>query len=133
MLRLRDRYGILLRSKHDNVVSCKKHMHTESGKKKDRQLLSEEREKSSQYHVFFNPASTRAGVNGASRSRTPVASKIALAIAAAMWAALDGSPPPRAGCSGRLTNTISISGTSGGLMTTKLFESKVSIPDQPFR
>ena len=66
-------------------------------------------------YAFFNPASTRSGVNGASRRRTPVASKIALAIAAAIGA-LDGSPPPRAGISGRLINTISISGTSGNLM-----------------
>ena len=67
-------------------------------------------------HAFFKPASTRAGVNGASRRRTPTASKIALAIAAAIGA-LDGSPPPRAGISGRLINTSSISGTSGNRIT----------------
>src|SRR5205809_4117029 len=46
---------------------------------------------------FFccNPARIRCGVNGASRRRTPVASKIALAMAAPTGA-LDGSPPPRA-------------------------------------
>src|SRR6266542_5515038 len=65
-------------------------------------------------YAFFIPASTRCGVNGASRRRTPTASKIALAIAAAIGA-LDGSPPPRAGISGRLSKTISISGTSGNL------------------
>ena len=51
-------------------------------------------------------------MNGASRRRTPTASKIALAMAAAIGA-LDGSPPPRAGISGRLIKTISISGTVG--------------------
>jgi Trk-type K+ transport system membrane component len=43
------------------------------------------------YAFFCSPASTRAGVNGASRKRTPTASKIALAMAAAIGA-LDGSP-----------------------------------------
>jgi hypothetical protein len=46
--------------------------------KGDRLLFSEEREKSSQspnhVYAFFNPARIRVGVNGASRSRTPVAS-----------------------------------------------------------
>src|SRR5205809_7453937 len=66
---------------------------------------------------FFccNPARIRCGVNGASRRRTPVASKIALAMAAPTGA-LDGSPPPRAGISGRLIKTISTSGTSANLI-----------------
>src|SRR5581483_4420277 len=66
--------------------------------------------------AFFSPASTRSGVNGASRRRTPTASKIALAMAAAIGA-LEGSPPPSAGISGRLIRTMSISGISGKRMT----------------
>ena len=64
--------------------------------------------------AFASPAIIRSGVNGASRRRTPTASKIALAMAAAIGA-LEGSPPPRAGISGRLIKTISISGMSGNL------------------
>ena len=59
-------------------------------------------------YIFFNPASTRSGVNGASRRRTPVASKIAFGMTGAIGP-LDGSPPLRAGIFGRLISTISIS------------------------
>jgi hypothetical protein len=43
-----------------------------------------------------NPAETRSGVNGVSRRRIAVASKIALAITAAIGAP-DGSPPHKSG------------------------------------
>src|SRR5687768_6027074 len=54
---------------------------------------------------------TRSGVNGIWRMRTPVASKMAFATAAAV-VTVEGSPAPIAGWSGRLISTISISGTS---------------------
>jgi hypothetical protein len=54
---------------------------------------------------------TLSGVNGARRMRTPVASKMALAIAAATGR-VDASPAPVLGSSGRLIITMSIcSGT----------------------
>src|SRR5215510_4000830 len=65
-------------------------------------------------HAFFNPASTRFGVNGASRRRTPTASKIALAMAAA-GGMVAPSPAPSGSISGRLMSTISRSGRSGNL------------------
>jgi len=69
--------------------------------KKGQATFSGKRKKSSQSpsYAFFIPASTRAGVNGASRRRTPVASKMALAMAAAIGA-LEGSPPLQAGIAG---------------------------------
>jgi len=48
-----------------------------------------------------NPLRIRSGVNGNSRKRTPVASKMALAIAAAIGR-IDGSPAPVGGSSGWL-------------------------------
>jgi hypothetical protein len=49
--------------------------------------------------VCFIPASTRAGLNGVLRIRTPVASKIAFPIAAGIaWD--DGSPMPPFGTAG---------------------------------
>src|SRR5690242_14152333 len=53
--------------------------------------------------------STRSGVNGASRRRAPVASKMALPMAAGTGP-IDGSPPPSAGISGRSIKKISICG-----------------------
>ena len=50
---------------------------------------------------------TRSGENGTRRMRTPVASKIALAMAAATGR-IDGSPPPLGATSGRSINTTSI-------------------------
>ena len=58
-----------------------------------------------------NACFTRSGVKGILRNRAPVASKIAFATAAAV-VVVDGSPAPTAGRSGRLTSTISTSGTS---------------------
>src|ERR1700686_4157262 len=52
-------------------------------------------------------AFTRSGENGTRRSRTPVASKIALAIAAATGR-LDGSPAPEGGISEWSISTTSI-------------------------
>ena len=57
----------------------------------------------------FRAARTRCGVNGALRRRTPVASKMALLIAAVIGT-IEGSPPPRGCISGRLISTISTSG-----------------------
>src|SRR5262249_37692470 len=55
---------------------------------------------------------TRSGENGTRRMRTPVASKIALAIAAATGR-IAGSPEPVGGSSGWLINTTSmVSGVS---------------------
>jgi hypothetical protein len=48
---------------------------------------------------YENAAFTLSGENGTRRNRTPVASKIALAIAAATGR-LDGSPAPEGGMSG---------------------------------
>jgi hypothetical protein len=48
---------------------------------------------------YENAAFTLPGVNGTRRSRTPVASKMALAIAAATGR-LEGSPAPEGGMSG---------------------------------
>src|SRR4051812_9756202 len=50
---------------------------------------------------------TRSGENGTRRMRTPVASKIALAMAAATGR-IDGSPPPVGAISGRSINATSI-------------------------
>src|SRR5579883_1396881 len=56
---------------------------------------------------------TRVGVNGNSRSRAPVASKTAFAMAAATGQAA-GSPAPHAGASRRSSRAMSIaSGTAG--------------------
>ena len=52
-------------------------------------------------------ALTRSGVIGTRRMRAPVASKMALAIAAGT-VRVDGSPAPEAGRSGRLMSTMSI-------------------------
>ena len=54
-------------------------------------------------------------MNGNSRKRTPVASKIALAMAAALGTEAD-SPTPSGGWSCRGSINTSISGTSGNLM-----------------
>jgi hypothetical protein len=56
-------------------------------------------------------AFTRSGVKGTWRSRRPVASKMAFAIAPAVTVTAV-SPAPAAGMSGRLRSTISIAGTS---------------------
>src|SRR5207237_4267529 len=50
---------------------------------------------------------TRSGENGTRRMRTPVASKMALAMAAAIGR-IEGSPAPAGATSGRLISTISI-------------------------
>src|SRR5262245_8081030 len=50
---------------------------------------------------------TRSGENGTRRMRTPVASKIALAIAAAIGR-IDGSPAPDGAISGWSISTVSI-------------------------
>ena len=55
------------------------------------------------------------GVNGASRRRTPAASKMALVIAAPV-AIDEASPPPSGGLSRWLISTMSTSGTSRNLM-----------------
>src|SRR5258706_13945614 len=78
-------------------------------------------------YAFLILANTRAGVNGASRMRAPTASKIALAIAAAIGA-LEGSPPPRAGISGRLIKPIPMVGTPGNLTTGYLFQLRLRVP-----
>src|SRR5690242_2079335 len=62
-----------------------------------------------------SPFKIRSGVNGSSRKRTPVASKIAFAIAAALGTEAD-SPTPSGGWSGRGTISTSILGISGNLM-----------------
>ena len=59
----------------------------------------------------FNAASTTSGVNGGCRRRTPVASKIALAIAAVPGTDAD-SPTPSAGSPGRGISSTSTTGTS---------------------
>jgi len=56
-------------------------------------------------------ALTRSAVNGTSRSRTPVASAMALPMAAGTTV-IAVSPAPVAGTSARFTNVISIEGTS---------------------
>src|SRR3954469_9536860 len=62
-----------------------------------------------------SPARMRSGVNGNSRKRTPVASKIALAIAAALGTDAD-SPTPSGGWSGRGIISTSMFGMSGNVM-----------------
>ena len=57
-------------------------------------------------------ARTRSGVKGGSRRRTPVASKMALAMAAALGTEAD-SPEPKGGSSGRGISTTLMTGTSG--------------------
>src|SRR5262249_42077090 len=59
------------------------------------------------HHVRASAALTRSGVIGTRRMRTPVASKIALAIAAGT-VRVAGSPAPVPGSSGRLMSTTSI-------------------------
>jgi hypothetical protein len=59
----------------------------------------------------FNAARTTSGVNGGWRKRTPVASKMAFAIAAVPGTE-DDSPAPNGGSSGRGIVTTSITGTS---------------------
>lgn len=61
-----------------------------------------------------NAALTRSGVKGIVRSRAPVASKIALAIAAGI-ALVVASPAPTAGWSGRLIGSTTTSGISENL------------------
>lgn len=58
-----------------------------------------------------NAAFTRSGVNGKSRTRAPVASKIALPIAAGVTV-MAVSPAPVAGTLGGVTNILSIVGIS---------------------
>jgi hypothetical protein len=58
----------------------------------------------------FSAARTTSGVNGGCRKRTPVASKIALAIAAVPGTDED-SPAPKTGSPGRGGTTTSITGT----------------------
>ena len=62
-----------------------------------------------------SPRRMRSGVKGGSRKRTPVASKIAFAIAAALGTEAD-SPTPSGGWSCRGSISTSIFGTSGNLM-----------------
>src|SRR5215475_9921261 len=57
--------------------------------------------------VYDMAARTRSGVNGTRRMRTPVASKIALAIAAATGL-IDGSPAPDGAISGWSISTVSM-------------------------
>ena len=59
----------------------------------------------------FNAARTTSGVNGGARNRTPVASKIAFAIAAVPGTD-DDSPAPSGGSPGRCMCITSITGTS---------------------
>ncbi len=59
----------------------------------------------------FNAARTTSGVNGGARNRTPVASKIAFAIAAVPGTE-DDSPAPSGGSPGRCMCMTSITGTS---------------------
>ena len=61
--------------------------------------------------VGFSAASTTSGVKGGWRKRTPVASKMALAMAAVPGTE-DDSPTPSGGCSGRGICITSITGTS---------------------
>src|SRR5450631_1693029 len=63
----------------------------------------------------WSPARIRSGVNGGSRKRTPVASKIAFAIAAAPGTEAD-SPTPSGGWSCRGSINTSILGMSGKVM-----------------
>src|SRR5207253_11281671 len=62
-----------------------------------------------------NPRKIRSGVNGGSRKRTPVASKIAFAIAAALGTEAD-SPTPSGGWSWRGSINTSMAGMSGKVM-----------------
>ena len=62
-----------------------------------------------------NPLRIRSGVKGGSRKRTPVASKIAFAMAAALGTEAD-SPTPRGGWSCRGNISTSMSGRSGKVM-----------------
>src|SRR3954462_15374186 len=57
--------------------------------------------------IYDRAAFTRSGENGTRRMRTPVASKIALAIAAASGR-IDGPPAPVGAAVGRSSNTTSI-------------------------
>jgi S-adenosylmethionine:tRNA ribosyltransferase-isomerase len=66
------------------------------------------------FHPRASAAFTRAGVKGAVRSLTPVASNTALASAAATGA-VAASPAPSSGWSGRLIRITSIAGASGNL------------------
>ena len=59
-------------------------------------------------------ARTLAGVKGTDRSRTPIASKTALAMAAGTTAAA-GSPAPHGLSVGRSTSSMSTVGTSGNV------------------
>jgi hypothetical protein len=59
----------------------------------------------------FSAARTSSGVNGGCRNRTPVASKMALAMAAVPGTD-DDSPAPNAGSPGRGIVTTSTTGTS---------------------
>ena len=59
-------------------------------------------------------ARTRSDVNGTVRSRTPVASKTALAMADGTTAAA-GSPAPQGGSAGRSIISTTTSGTSGNV------------------
>src|SRR5687768_15049626 len=94
----RDQFNSILASPAGYLISLPAILRGKKGKKGDRQLFRKAEKVASPQdgYAFFNPASTRSGVNGASRRRTPTASKIALAMAAAIGA-LEGSPPPRAG------------------------------------
>ena len=66
--------------------------------------------------VPLRPASTRSGVSGNSRKRTPVASKTALTIAAALGTEAD-SPAPIGGRCWRSISMTSIAGSSGKVST----------------
>src|SRR5215510_16072212 len=68
----------------------------------------------SDYDCAFAAALKRSGVKGTVRSRTPVASKMALEIADGTTAA-DGSPTPHGGSWGRLISSDSTTGTSGNV------------------
>src|SRR5437763_14463533 len=64
--------------------------------------------------LTFRAALTRSGVKGTVRSRMPIASKIALPIAAGIGLVV-ASPAPTDGWSGRLIGSMITSGTSENL------------------
>src|ERR1043165_8395000 len=72
-------------------------------------------------------AFTRSGVNGPSRRFRPIASKMALPMAAKIGT-MHGSPDPDEGSSGRLSRTMSTSGTLLKVMTGYVFQSTVFMP-----
>src|SRR5207302_2615407 len=69
-------------------------------------------------------ASTLAGVKGTDRSRTPIASKTALAVAAGTTAAA-GSPAPHGLSVGRSTSSMSTVGISGNVRIGEVAQSRL--------